>query len=497
MNTVKSIKIIVSLLVLGTLGACEDWLDVEPTTQNEADLIFEFEDGFRDVLAGSYTLMSGTGLYGRELTFGALDVMAGYYDPYRGGISTYYNLYHEYPYEMGNSSNPSIVNIVDGFWKGLYKTVANTNSLLEYVDDKKTVFNDDHYRLIKGEAIGLRAFLHFDLLRLYGPAYSVNPNKEAIPFITELSSDITALSTVDEALAQIISDLEQARSLMENDPILTGETPSDILASPVATIPSVDFGAVHNRKYRFNYYAVTATLARAYQWKGDKVNALKYAREIIDVQEIRYPWVSDDLLAEIADENSAEQDRTFASEHIFALNIRALSDYYSNHFTSEEVNGQGLYLTADKRTALFEGSSVDPRNQYLFEDYEIGETYFPSKFYQNSNVLNILKQQMPMIRISEMYYIAAESAPTVAEGVDYLNQIREARKLEALTDITTQEDLNSQIQNEVQKEFLGEGQLWFYYKRHNLQELPFAPFFTDTNKYVFDLPEEEISLGSR
>ena len=48
-----------------------------------------------------------------------------------------------------------------------------------------------YYETMKGEALGLRAFLHFDLLRLYGPISSENPNGEAIPYRTTFDNEAT------------------------------------------------------------------------------------------------------------------------------------------------------------------------------------------------------------------------------------------------------------------------------------------------------------------
>ena len=45
--------------------------------------------------------------------------------------------------------------------------------------------------MMKGEALGLRAFLHFDLLRLYGPVYSVTPTGKAIPYRTSFDQKAT------------------------------------------------------------------------------------------------------------------------------------------------------------------------------------------------------------------------------------------------------------------------------------------------------------------
>ena len=43
------------------------------------------------------------------------------------------------------------------------------NTLLKNADEKKNLFTGDQYNWITGEAYALRAMLHFDLLRLFGP----------------------------------------------------------------------------------------------------------------------------------------------------------------------------------------------------------------------------------------------------------------------------------------------------------------------------------------
>lgn len=40
-------------------------------------------------------------------------------------------------------------------------------------------------------------------------------------------------------------------------------------------------GFRQNREYRLNYYGVSALLARAYLYKGDKSKALEYATKVI------------------------------------------------------------------------------------------------------------------------------------------------------------------------------------------------------------------------
>ena len=71
------------------------------------------------------------------------------------------------------------------------------------------------------------------------------------------------------------------------------------------------------------------------------------------------------------------------------------------------------------------------------------------------------KRQIPLFKLSELYLIAAECA----DGEDaywYLNQLRNHR---GLSSIEHTKDIESYIYQEYRREFLGEGQLFFYYKR--------------------------------
>ncbi|MCK7558215.1 RagB/SusD family nutrient uptake outer membrane protein [Chitinophaga sedimenti] len=105
-----------------------------------------------------------------------------------------------------------------------------------------------------------------------------------------------------------------------------------------------------------------------------------------------------------------------------------------------------------------------------------------------------MKQRLlPIMRLPEMYYIAAEAAATPDEGLVFLNQVRVARGLPALTSSAT---LNAEIAKEYRKEFYGEGQYWFYLKRTNAATVPDGVAGTMTqDKYTFPLPLTQIEFG--
>ena len=102
---------------------------------------------------------------------------------------------------------------------------------------------------------------------------------------------------------------------------------------------------------------------------------------------------------------------------------------------------------------------------------------------------------IPVIRMSEMYLIAAECyADEENSELAYarLNAVRNARMTSSVSS-----NIKSNIENEYVREFAGEGQLFWYYKRNNMPSVPALydrsrPNITvSTANYVFELPQSE------
>ena len=102
-----------------------------------------------------------------------------------------------------------------------------------------------------------------------------------------------------------------------------------------------------------------------------------------------------------------------------------------------------------------------------------------------------------MIRLSEMYYIAAECTTDTGDGVDYLEEVRSHRGLTSfpLNRNMSRVDLEKEIRKEYRKELIGEGQLWYYYKR--LQQTDFNPNMTDLKFFTFEIPDLEQANAGR
>lgn len=465
------------MTVCVSLVSCEDWLDVRPKSEIPTDLHFERESGFKDQLTGVYTAMMSTSMYGRSMTFGLMSVLAQDYDL---KSESNYRYAAEYNYEEQFTKN-----LIDNMWSCTYNAIANLNVMLEYIDENPNIFTGENHDIYKGEALGLRAFLHLDMLRIYSPSPAANANAKAVPYVTQYDKVITVQKTVAETLDLIIKDLEAAAALLEQtDPF---------------TNLDLEYTERYARRPYFNYYAVVGTLARAYMYKGDKTNALKYANIIIEEGErtnSNFAWTHYSTM-EASLESSV--NRLYTGECLFYLTIKDLDNIVKYHFTSS--SSSDTFTPSDTKVdKIYEKTSKGYGNDYrVLKNYAYdGDSKYLWKYHQyESGSYNDI---MPILRKSESYYIAAEilkdSDP--ARAIELLNLVREARNLRdyPLSETLTADEIQEEVKKEYRKEFLAEGQTFFYYKRMNAERIEDAA----TNAqgiYVLPMPDNEIEFGNR
>ena len=269
-------KYILTLILPVMLCACNDWLDVKPNDRISEDATFSTPRGFELALNGVYVDLNKTNLYGRALTWDFVEILA---QRYAINKTTVYN---KEVMEFHHGSN-EMKSRVRGIWADAYSLIANTNLILKNCEERREVLSDEYYALVKGEALGLRALLHFDLFRLWGPLYSLaSETALTIPYYSHFALQVQPQLTAKVFMKQVIEDLEAAAGLLEDDPIKS-------MSSPLS--PDVANAFKGYRALRMNYYAVKLLLARAYLYIGDKENALKAAKEVFVFEDRLFPWV--------------------------------------------------------------------------------------------------------------------------------------------------------------------------------------------------------------
>lgn len=458
MKTMQIIMGCIFPLLLFT--SCENWFDVSPKSELKGDDLFKEASGARDALIGCYGLMAGEELYGAQLTMTYVDVLGQYYASANVAQNAFQNAF-TYKY-----SEPTEDARKDAIWKRTYNVVANINSLLQRIEGKSKMFPTGEFELIKGEALGLRAYLHLDLLRLFGasPAMKEGLVQPAIPYVDRYTKELFPLLTVEEILERILIDLTESRKLLsEVDPF-----------GPKSSNYDLDnlSGIWKGREFRMNYYAATALMARTLLYRNgdsDRSKAYECALEVIN--SMLFPLITGEQI-------SGNDQNGFVQENVFALEKRGLKEnVIDNYFYTSNQSSTYLAMNKSTITRVFPVTlDIDYRMRWWIE--QSGNIYLLAKYNH--------AERIPLLKVSEMYLIAAESASQLIDGEYYFNKLLYHRglpeeKLEA-------KKLQSRILAEYAKEFIGEGQLFFAYKRMGNGLRPIFNTSLSNAELVYKLP---------
>ena len=470
----KRIFYIFIMLTSVVLTACNDWLDVQPRSQVEDTELFKTESGYKEALAGIYSSMVSSSTYTKELTYGFIGILGQEWDYF---YSAQYDDAAKYDYDAAFPTN-----FIRGIWQKNYEGSANTNNLLKHIDENKKLFSTDNHDVMKGEALALRAFLHFDLLRCFGVSYAVNPDQPSIPYSTALSYRVFPQLKVHEVAESVMEDLKAAEELLlKSDPIVTGRTITE----------SDDNGYLLNRQMHLNYYAVKAMEARVYMWMGDYNNALEAADVVIKSNAFSWATVAN---------LQAGYDRSLATEQLFALNNLTLKADIADQFFADDSQ-YSFAVTRDRLLEYFENATQDYRYTFLFKSGTSthANNRYLTKYDQPAGNDTYYRYKMPLIRLPEMYLIKCEAQYRLnkqEEALQTVNILRKARNLPALA--AWPADFDMAVIQEYRRELIGEGQLFFLYKRLNRQMVQYSDVdVVETKSYTFPLPITETEAAQR
>lgn len=476
------------ILIIGGLFAsialhvsCDDWLDVTPQAQINAEKLFATPDGYESALYGIYTELTDPAVYGEHMTFGLMDVLAQYYDIVG-------NKYHEmYDAANYNYKASAIQDIISDLWLKSYNAIANCNVLLKYLQQRSPdFFAEGRYDLIYAETIALRAWLHFDLLRAFAPSWKQDKDALCLPYADNFTDKIHRQRKTSEVVELIITDLEKAREILKDMDWAVKDHFKDMYNHYINDKTDVFASA---RAYRMNYWAVTGLLARVYHYMGDP-EALDYANEVIQAKEDGFfSFTSENSLS--APEKS--RDVVMQNEILFALNYPGVHKlwYSIDAGASPYVIGDpnGLYPSSD-----------DFRFLYLVVSNSSSSNKKVSIKY--ADVKSEYGGKVPIIRMSEMYLIAAEAGfqNDKERAIALLEELKQNRGVgESLSRDISFEEFRQEVVKEARREFLGEGQMFFWYKRLGLpvDKGGGAVIELEPDLYCLPLPSHEVEFGGR
>ena len=461
--------------------SCNEWLNVEPEDEISEEKLFSTGTGFRHALNGVYFTMESRNLYGKHLTWGIVDALGQVYDYKKApgvnemqyGAAKYAWDYYEF--------KP----VLSSIWTEAYNVVANCNNIIqqiEYADPEIFAWKENEKAMIWGEALALRAFLHFDLLRGFAPSYKMGANDPGIPYVKEATNQVVMRSTVAATLDLILGDLKKAQELLRPvDPIGPSfgeyEEEDEYSADDYVT----DDGFWLYRKSRFNYYGVTALMARVYLYKEDMTNALACAEEVIHSG--RFACVTDKILQDEPSKytfvESVGRHEYITSLYVYDLKKGRSDLYFKDLATYACVVGE------ERKLGIFGGTGLDldVRSKRLFDIPSGSKTEYVIKYISGNRI--------PLLKLSEMYLIAAEASGDIR----FLETLRGFRGY-AGNPLPADANLSEELRKEYQKEFIAEGQLFYFYKRQNMITIPFTAQTMNRATYVFPMPDNELEFGN-
>ena len=444
--------IMIGCLLLGT--GCSDWLSVNPKDKVEQKEMFSDENGFKNALIGNYIMLKDSKLYGKTLTMEFCENLAQHWktDPQ---ATDGYTAAYDY-------KNAEVERLIEDIYGKFYNTIVNINNLLGYVDNG--ILTSDMHDLIKGEALAMRAFCHLDILRLFGPIPGEQTKDRILSYVRTVSKNYHEVNTWEEYVGYLEKDLNDAEALLKE---VEGKGMGD------------EF--FNYRQNRLNYWAVLALKARFYLWIQDKKQAAEYAGRVIANKDFRLNQGTD----------FAAKDNIASPEHLFSLHVYNLNDIVSNYF----LNAGGVEQDQDKvKTDIFESDVTDYRVTYLWNEIteKSGTRYILEK-YKQEGMPDAGLQEVPLIRLYEMYLIAIECSDLETEYKPLVDELVAARNI-SVVNVSTVDLKNAFVAKEYQKEFYGEGQQFFQAKRRGDKTI----LWTDTEGskavYVLPLPKSEIKF---
>ncbi|NJN26623.1 MAG: RagB/SusD family nutrient uptake outer membrane protein [Cyclobacteriaceae bacterium] len=466
-------KILAAIALMVVSVSCEDFLQEEPKSFASQEIVLSSRQGTEQALNGVYQAFNGyyrgrthvmnLGITSDEISFLQTNTS-------RLELQTY-----TFSAENGNLARA---------WEAHVYAVNRANIILDLIDEE--------YADLKGEALFLRAWSYFMLVRYYG----------SVPLITSIEQPLNLFPSKDpiaDIYDQIIADFSEAATLMPPH----GETRA----------PGVPGRGAAKSALAWVYLTRgTSEVAQS----GDFQMAANLAKEVIETND--YDLIENYVDVFIpANENGMEDIWSIQ----FTANQAGWDNSphadFSNNPNPDGINGfvnfaltNELYNTfepGDERLdVIYKGefTVVNAQTNEISLATTFNNLAFTNKYRDPENLnRNNHGTNMPLIRFANVLLIHAEAenevnGPTTA-ALNSINRVRARANLNVPLSNLSQEALRQAIRNERFKEFHGEGIRWFDLQRWGIieQRVEAVREGVDvpTNFRYFPIPQTEVDAN--
>ncbi|MCB0497090.1 MAG: RagB/SusD family nutrient uptake outer membrane protein [Cyclobacteriaceae bacterium] len=393
MKKLKYILIAFALLLF--TNSCN--LEIQPSDKLTNGKLLTDKDGLEVATSGNYSLLKDVLEFGGQVNLNNSYVRHLYQLSEFAGDNVMYTQYSSDPLYLVFTRNhvPTQENTAY-FWFVAYKLILGANLVIESSEEGVSTINDQ----LIGENYFLRAMAQFDLLKFYSFPYTLGTSNPGIVLrLNATEPQSKARATVGECYDQIISDLEKAISLMDQD-------------------RGVEYASKA---------AAQALLSRVYLYMENNQKTIDYATEVINNSGKRLATRSEYIDNFANTQNSPES--LFIIRHISPQDYSGKEGSIGSMYYDDGNNGGwGEVFVSQTFLNLITQHPNDVRNDLILIPGTMKSGYpvrYILKFTGQDGLVNLSSPQY--LRLSEMYLNRAEANAKLGNdqlALDDVNIIR-------------------------------------------------------------------------
>ncbi|WP_026979119.1 RagB/SusD family nutrient uptake outer membrane protein [Flavobacterium tegetincola] len=446
------IVLIGSVWLLSLLSSCDSFTETSmPVTEMNENAVFEDPATATAALTNVYAQVRDAGLLTGKST-GMSKMMGLYSDElsFWGASNDDSDKYYK------NTLVPT-TGMLREWWNATYTQIYAVNSVLEGLQGSDALEQELKHQLM-GEAKVLRAFLHFNLIQIYG----------AVPYIT--TTDYTVNSKVKrvaeaEVMDHIIAELEEASDLLN-------------IAYP------------SEERVRINRYVAQALLARVYLYNGNWGEASNSASAVLNATDT---YSSSTTLASTFLKESTATIWQFSPRTATRNTDEGATFIFNSGPPPQVALSESLVLA-------FEAGDLRKEN-WIKAVTDGTSTWYHANKYKKVGNSTPQQEYSIVLRLSEQYLIRSEARAQQGELIGAKEDLNVVRLLAGLPSTTAQskaEILSALIQERRVELFTEYGHRFFDLKRNGLLDavLSTTKASWNTTDAFLPLPQEELLLNS-
>ena len=432
-----------ALLPLLLFTSCKKTLEETPKTFVNPDAFFTSPASYDLGVVGIYRTIPNTLGYGGWLTRESFsDIIGPVSGAYEQGLPVWQN-----------NHQPFFYNVRDQ-WTNHYAIVKDANFMLQKLD-QATVLSDDQKKALSGEAHFLRAYAYFNLVQLYGD----------LPLHTSALEDLS-----DKSIKTPRSPQADVYKLIVDD-----------LTFAEANMP--DIAAAVGRASK---WVATALLAKVYlTMAGNPLNQTQY---YVNARDKALAVINSGKFTLLDDYSKVFHNTTYTSESIWEQTYQA--GIGGNPLMVNSATAPGyVYILTPADWFIQSFPTGDQRKVWgIQQNYAAPSgtlapffTKFVNLDWINNGTIAAnagkLEYTVPLLRLAEMYLIAAEAeneANGPANAYQYINKIRWRARVNKgdptnVPDLTglSKDQFRDAVLMERKWELYIEGSTWYDLKRTN------------------------------